>query len=140
MLFEIKRNCLSSGSNQSLYLFIRRVKTPTEATIRSTQVSLAVTYRIESNILVLRLTPYANKTTGDHLCELGCNTWTTDHTLYSAFNKYSRKNGNTSGAVHHLSTDIKKAYDSVGRDVLYNMLIEFDIPMKLVGLTMRYLN
>jgi len=50
------------------------------------------------------------------------------------------KNGNTNGAVHHLSTDIKKAYDSVGRDILYNILIEFDIPMKLVGLTMRYLN
>jgi hypothetical protein len=52
-------------------------------------------------------------------------------------NKYSRKNGNTNGAVHHLSTDIKKAYDSVGRGMLYNILTECDIPMKLVGLTMR---
>jgi hypothetical protein len=60
--------------------------------------------------------------------------------IYSAFNKYSRKNGNKNGAVHHLSTDIKKAYDLVGKDVLNNILIEFDIPMKLVGLTMRYLN
>jgi hypothetical protein len=60
--------------------------------------------------------------------------------IYSAFNKYSRKNGNTNRAVHHLSTDIKKAYDSVGRDVLYIILTEFDIPVKLVGLTIRYLN
>jgi len=29
---------------------------------------------------------------------------------------------------------IQKAYDSVRREVLYNILIEFDIPMKLVRL------
>ena len=31
--------------------------------------------------------------------------------------------------------DFKKAYDSVRREVLYNMLIELSIPMKLVRLT-----
>jgi hypothetical protein len=34
--------------------------------------------------------------------------------------------------VHQLFIDFKKAYDSVRREVLYNILIEFDIPMKLV--------
>jgi len=33
--------------------------------------------------------------------------------------------------VHHLFIDFKKAYDSVRREVLYNILIEFVIPMKL---------
>jgi hypothetical protein len=34
--------------------------------------------------------------------------------------------------VHQLFIDFKKAYDSVRREVLYNILIEFGIPMKLV--------
>jgi hypothetical protein len=29
--------------------------------------------------------------------------------------------------------DFKKAYDSVRREVFYNVLIEFRFPMKLVG-------
>jgi hypothetical protein len=33
--------------------------------------------------------------------------------------------------VHKLFIDFKKACDSVRREVLYNILIEFGIPMKL---------
>jgi hypothetical protein len=36
------------------------------------------------------------------------------------------------GMVHQLFVDIKKACDSVKREVLYNILLEFGIPKKLV--------
>ncbi|KAJ4439109.1 hypothetical protein ANN_15066 [Periplaneta americana] len=38
------------------------------------------------------------------------------------------------GTVHQIFIDFKKAYDSVKREVLYNILIEFGIPKKLVRL------
>jgi len=37
-------------------------------------------------------------------------------------------------AVHQLFIDFKTAYDSVKREVLYNILIEFGVPQKLVRL------
>jgi len=42
--------------------------------------------------------------------------------------------------VHQLFIDFKKAYDSVRRKVLYNILIQFGIPMKLDRLIVMPLN
>ena len=42
-------------------------------------------------------------------------------------------------AVNQLFIDIKKAYDSVRREVLYNILMEFGVPKKLVRLIKIYL-
>jgi hypothetical protein len=42
--------------------------------------------------------------------------------------------------VHQLFVDFNKAYDSVRREVLYNILIEFGIPLKLVRLIKMCLN
>jgi hypothetical protein len=44
------------------------------------------------------------------------------------------------GTVHQLFIDFRKAYDSVTREVLYNILIKFGIPRKLVRLIKMYLN
>jgi hypothetical protein len=44
------------------------------------------------------------------------------------------------GTVHQLFIDFKKAYDSVRREALYNILIEFGIPSKLVELIKMCLN
>ena len=49
--------------------------------------------------------------------------------IYSAFAKYLRKNGNTMKKI-----DFKKSYDSVRREILYKILIEFGVPRKLVRL------
>ena len=43
-------------------------------------------------------------------------------------------------AVHRFHIDFKKAYDSVRREALYNILIEFGIPRKLVRLIKMCLN
>jgi hypothetical protein len=42
--------------------------------------------------------------------------------------------------VHQLFIDFKKVYDSVMREVLYNILIEFGVPMKQVRLKKMCLN
>jgi hypothetical protein len=41
---------------------------------------------------------------------------------------------------NQLFIDFKKAYDLVRREVLYNILIEFGVPMKLVRMTKMCLN
>jgi len=58
-LFGIRRNCLRSGRNRSLYLSLRKV-------IKQVVVNIgAPTYKILSNILLSRLIPYAGEITGD---------------------------------------------------------------------------
>jgi hypothetical protein len=42
--------------------------------------------------------------------------------------------------VHQLFIDFKTAYDSVKREVLYNILLEFGIPKKLIRLIKTCLN
>jgi hypothetical protein len=53
---------------------------------------------------------------------------------YYVFVKYLRKKWEHNEAVHRLFMDFKKAYYSVRRDALYNILVEFGIPKKLVRL------
>jgi hypothetical protein len=44
------------------------------------------------------------------------------------------------GAVDQEILDFKKVYDSVRREVLYNILIDFGIPVKLLWLTEKSVN
>jgi hypothetical protein len=52
----------------------------------------------------------------------------------------TRKEWEYNETVHQLFIDFKKAYDSVRREILYNILIEFGIPMKLVRVIKMCLN
>ncbi|KAJ4431753.1 hypothetical protein ANN_20358 [Periplaneta americana] len=56
-------------------------------------------------------------------------TWAELHHRYELCRVRNGDNG-----VHQLFIDFKKAYDSVWREVLYDILIEFGFPKKLVGL------
>jgi hypothetical protein len=56
-----------------------------------------------------------------------------------AFVRYWRKL-EYNETVHQLFVDFKKAYDSVRREVLHNILIEFGVPMKLVRTIKMCLN
>jgi hypothetical protein len=99
---------------------------------------LPTTCKILSNILLSRLTPYAEDVIGDHQFGLQCNGSNTDHTFCIC--QILKKKLEYSETVHQLFIDFKKAYDSVSRDVLYNILTEFGIPMKLVRLKKMCLN
>jgi hypothetical protein len=59
---------------------------------------------------------------------------------FSAFVIYWRKKWEYNEIVHQLFIDFQKAYDSMRREVLYNILIEFGVPMKPVRLIKMCLN
>jgi hypothetical protein len=76
---------------------------------------LPTSYTILSNILLSRLSPYVDD---QIICirQILDKKWEYNETL------------------HQLFIDFKKAHDSVSGEVLYNILIEFGVPMKLVRL------
>jgi hypothetical protein len=75
---------------------------------------------------------------GDPQCGFQCNRATVDHIF--CVRQILEKKWKYNGAVHQLYMDFKKAYESVRREVLYNILIEFGIPMKVVRLIKVYVN
>jgi hypothetical protein len=77
---------------------------------------------------------YIDEVIGDHQRGFRCNRSTTDQILcIRQILEYNE-------TVHQLFIDFKKAYDSVRREVLYNILIEFGVLMKLVRLIKMCLN
>jgi hypothetical protein len=75
-----------------------------------------------SNILLARITPYADKIIGDHQCGFQHNRLT-DQIFYIW--QILEKKWEYDGAVHQLFVDSKKANISVRREVLYSILIGF---------------
>ena len=85
-----------------------------------------------SNIVLSRLTPYSEEIIGDHQRGFRRNKSTTDNIF--CIRQILEKKWDYNEAVHRLFMGFKKAYDSVRREVLYSILIECGIPMKLVRL------
>jgi len=91
---------------------------------------LPTIYKISSNILLSRITPYAEEIIGDHECGFQQNRLATVHIF--CIHQILLKKWDYNEAVQQLFVVFKKTYDSVRREVLYNFLFEFCIPMKLV--------
>jgi hypothetical protein len=99
---------------------------------------LSTTYKILTIVLLSWLTQYR----GNHL---GSSVWIlTQQVSYSLYifciHQILEKKWEYNKAVHQLFIDFKKAYNSVRREVLYNILIQSDIPRKLVNLIKMGLN
>jgi hypothetical protein len=75
---------------------------------------------------------------GDHQCGFRHNRSTMDQIFY--IRQILEKKWEYSGTVHQLFIDFRKAYDSIKREVLYNILPEFGIPKKLVRIINMCLN
>ena len=86
------------------------------------------TYKILSKILLSKLITYAKEIIGDHQCGFR-NNRSTDHT--HCFRQILGKKWEYNEEVYQLFINFRKAYDSVGRVVLYKILIEFGIPRNL---------
>jgi hypothetical protein len=99
---------------------------------------LSTAYRIPSIILLARLTPYVNEIIGDRQCGFRRNRSTMDQIFY--IRQILEKKWEYNGTVHQILTDLKNGRDSIKREVLYNILLEFDIRKKLVGLIKMCLN
>jgi hypothetical protein len=99
---------------------------------------LSTSYNILSNILLSRLSPYVDEIIGDHQCGFRRNSSITDQIFCMC--QIMEKKWEYNETVHQLFIDFKKAYDSVRREVFYNILIEFGVSMKLVRLIKMCLN
>jgi sorting nexin-29 len=81
---------------------------------------------------------HADEIIGDYQCGFRRNRSTTDQIF--CIRQILDKKWEYNGTVHQLFIDFKKAYDSVRREALYNIFIEFGIPRILVGLIKMCLN
>jgi hypothetical protein len=135
ILLGIRKNCLISERSLLLYKFTKRE-------IKLTNhyrgiLPISTSYKVLSNILLSSLSPYIDDV-GNHQCAFRHSRSTTDQNFY--VRQILEKKWEYNETVHQLFIDFKKAYDSVRREVLYNIVIEFGVPMNLVRLIKMCLN
>jgi len=136
ILLGIRRNCLNRIRSSSLYLSLRRVIKWTVVIIEASHFCQPHTKFYPSTCVIVN--SVWKVILGDHQCGFQRNRSTTDHIF--CIHQILENKWEYNEALHLLSIDFKKAYDSFGREVLYNILFEFCIPMKLVRLIKMCLN
>jgi hypothetical protein len=82
--------------------------------------------------------PYGHKITGVHQCGFKYILSTTDQIF--GICQILDKKWEYNGTVHQVFIDFKNAYDSGRREVSYNILIQFSMPVKLATLITVCLN
>jgi sorting nexin-29 len=90
---------------------------------------LNTAYKMLSNILFTRISPFAKNLIGNYQCGFRKNRSTTNQifTLRQILEKAKEFGIET----HHLFIDFKSAYDTIRREQLYNVMSEFNIPKNL---------
>lgn len=93
---------------------------------------LNVTYKIFSLLLLKRILPYTEAEIGDYQSGFRQGRSTLDHIF--TLRQISEKAWEFNTSVHLCFVDFKKAYDSIQRKALINILKEFQIPEKYIKL------
>jgi hypothetical protein len=91
-----------------------------------------------SNIHLSRISLYKDKIIRNHLCGFRSKRSTTDQMF--CIRQILEKKWKYNETVHQLLIDFKKAYESVRRGELYNILIESGAPINLVRLIKMCVN
>jgi len=89
---------------------------------------LSTSYKIISNLLLSRMTPYANEIIGEYQCGFRRNRSTIDH-IFSIRQIFEKK-WEYNKEVCQSFADFEKEYDSIKRDSLYDILIKFSVARK----------
>ena len=90
-------------------------------------------YKIFSKILLNRLEPYVEENLGEYQCGFRKGRSTIEQ--LSVIGQIIEKKYEYRQNFWQLFIDFKKAYDSIHRESLYNIMDEVGIPKKLIGLT-----
>jgi hypothetical protein len=95
-------------------------------------------YELLTKYFSSRLSPYVGKIIGDHQCGFRHNRSTTDQIF--CIHQILEKKWKYNETVAQLFIGVKKTYDSVRREILYNIFIEFGVHMKVIRLIKMCLN
>lgn len=96
-------------------------------------VLLNLVYKVFSKILLIRLEPHIEECLGEYQCEFWKNRSTLEQ--LAIIGKIIEKKYEYRQNMWQVFVDFRKAYDSVYRDNLYNIINDFVFPRKLIKLT-----
>ena len=94
---------------------------------------LNVTYKVLSNVLKERISPYAEDNLGEYQCGFRPNRSTTDQIF--TIRQLLEKSWEFNRDVHQLFIDFRQAYDSIARDSIWKALEDIGVPKKIIQIT-----